>query len=104
MPKDPSSASGSCKNVNLWAPPLKSWQTGGAGAGHIASSVLVSLAWPPPTISNVGAPTLLPSYTPTGAVQMLPGHCCDWGDDDCYAEYWKWMGECGGHCNSWVYG
>ncbi len=31
-----------------------------------------SLSWPPATISNVGALTLLPSYTPTGAIPTLP--------------------------------
>lgn len=73
MPKDPREAEGVCGNSNPWNPPLRSWQTGGAGAGNIPASVTASLAWPPPTISNAGAISLLPSYTSTGAIVTLPG-------------------------------
>lgn len=73
MPKDPREASGICGNTNPWTPPLQPWQTGGAGAGNIPSSVTASLAWPPPTISNAGALSLLPSYTPTGPIPTLSG-------------------------------
>ncbi|KAI6043138.1 exo-beta-1,3-glucanase [Pisolithus marmoratus] len=72
MPKDPRVASGTCANQNLWSPPLQAWQTGGAGAGQIPASVSSEYAWPPATISNAGAITLLPSYTPTGTVATLP--------------------------------
>ncbi|RDB21561.1 putative glucan 1,3-beta-glucosidase D [Hypsizygus marmoreus] len=72
MPKDPRAAQGVCGNSNPWTPPLKSWQTGGAGADNIPASVTRDLAWPPPVISNGGAVSLLPSYTPTGTVVTLP--------------------------------
>ncbi|KIJ69590.1 glycoside hydrolase family 5 protein [Hydnomerulius pinastri MD-312] len=72
MPKDPRTASGICANQGIWSPPLQAWQTGGAGAGQIAASVSQEYAWPPATISNAGAVTLLPSYTPTGTVATLP--------------------------------
>ncbi|KAH7889854.1 exo-beta-1,3-glucanase [Phlebopus sp. FC_14] len=72
MPKDPRTASGTCADQGIWSPPLQPWQTGGAGAGQIDPSVAQSYAWPPATISNAGAVTLLPSYTPTGAVATLP--------------------------------
>lgn len=72
MPKDPRTASGICANQNVWSPPLQAWQTGGVGAGQIPASVSSSYAWPPATISNAGAVTSLPSYTPTGTVATLP--------------------------------
>lgn len=72
MPTDPRAAIGTCGNSSPWSPPLSSWQTGGAGAGQIPASAVTSLAWPPPTISSGGSITLLPSYTPTGAIPTLP--------------------------------
>jgi hypothetical protein len=72
MPKDPRAAIGACQNPNPWTPPLSAWQTGGAGAGTIASTVQAALAWPPSSISNGGAATLIPTYTPTGPVPTLP--------------------------------
>lgn len=72
MPKDPRVASGTCVNQNIWSPPLLAWQTGGAGAGQIPASVSSSYAWPPATLSNAGAVTSLPSYTPTGTIATLP--------------------------------
>lgn len=72
MPLDPRVASGTCANQDIWSPPLQAWQTGGAGAGKIAASVTSSYAWPPAQISNAGAVSLLPSYTPTGTVATLP--------------------------------
>lgn len=72
MPKDPRVASGTCANQGIWSPPLQAWQTGGAGAGQIAATVTASYTWPPAKISNAGAVTLLPSYTPTGTVATLP--------------------------------
>ncbi|KIY43608.1 glycoside hydrolase family 5 protein, partial [Fistulina hepatica ATCC 64428] len=71
MPTDPRSAMGQCKNTDPWTPPLQAWQTGGSGAGDIPASVTNSLVWPPATVSNAGAVTLLPSYTPTGTVPTL---------------------------------
>ncbi|TFK55156.1 glycoside hydrolase [Heliocybe sulcata] len=71
MPKDPRSAAGVCGNTSPWQPPLAPSQTGGSGAGSVPASVSSSLAWPPPTISNAGAVTLLPSYTQTGSVPTL---------------------------------
>ncbi|KII89223.1 glycoside hydrolase family 5 protein, partial [Plicaturopsis crispa FD-325 SS-3] len=73
MPKDPRSAYGQCGNKNPWSGPLKSYQTGGSGAGNIPASVSSSLAWPPATLSNGGPVSALPTYTPTGTVVTLPG-------------------------------
>jgi aryl-phospho-beta-D-glucosidase BglC (GH1 family) len=72
MPTDPRTANGACNNQNPWAGPLAPWQTGGAGAGQIPASISASFTWPPTLISNAGAATLLPSYTPTGTVPTLP--------------------------------
>ncbi|KAF8136159.1 glycoside hydrolase family 5 protein [Boletus edulis] len=72
MPLDPRTASGTCADKGIWSPPLKAWQTGGAGAGQIPASISQEYAWPPATISNAGAVTSLPSYTPTGTVATLP--------------------------------
>jgi len=72
MPSDPRTASGVCADKGIWSPPLKPWQTGGTGAGQIPASVSQEYAWPPATISNGGAVTKLPSYTPTGTVATLP--------------------------------
>ncbi|KAF8894486.1 glycoside hydrolase family 5 protein [Infundibulicybe gibba] len=72
MPQDPRDATGACGNASPWTPPLQSWQIGGNGAGNIPASVTSALSWPPPSISNAGAVTLLPSYTPTGPVPTLP--------------------------------
>lgn len=72
MPTDPREAIGACGGGSPFAGPLQSYQTGGAGAGDIPASVSASLAWPPPTLSNAGPITDLPSYTPTGSVPTLP--------------------------------
>ncbi|OAX38913.1 glycoside hydrolase family 5 protein [Rhizopogon vinicolor AM-OR11-026] len=72
MPTDPRTAAGTCADQGLYSPPLKAWQTGGAGAGQIAASVTASYAWPPASISNGGPVSSLPSYTPTGTVATLP--------------------------------
>jgi glucan 1,3-beta-glucosidase len=60
-----------CGNSNPWTPPLRSWQTGGAGIG-IPPSVSSSYAWPPTTISQAGSVSTLPFYTPTGTIPTLP--------------------------------
>jgi glucan 1,3-beta-glucosidase len=73
MPKDPREAVGVCGNTSPWNPPLRSWQTGGAGAGNIPATASAALAWPPPVISNAGSISLLPSYTSTGTLVTLPG-------------------------------
>lgn len=72
MPTDPRAATGICGYSSPWSPPLQAWQTGGAGAGNIPASASASLVWPPPSLSNGGAITLLPSYTPTGSLVTLP--------------------------------
>jgi glucan 1,3-beta-glucosidase len=71
MPTDPRTAAGTCGNTSPWQGPLQPYQTGGAGAGNIPASVTSSLAWPPATISNGGAITSLPSYTPTASLITL---------------------------------
>jgi glucan 1,3-beta-glucosidase len=72
MPTDPRQAEGVCQNADPWTGSLSAWQTGGAGAGTIAASATAGLGWPPVSISNAGAATLLPTYTPTGPVPTLP--------------------------------
>ncbi|KXN85497.1 putative glucan 1,3-beta-glucosidase D [Leucoagaricus sp. SymC.cos] len=72
MPDDPRDAAGACGNQSPWNPPLQAWQTGGAGAGNIPATVTSSYPWPPTTISDAGAVSLLPSYTPTGPIPTLP--------------------------------
>ena len=72
MPTDPREAAGTCGNSDPWDGPLEAWQTGGSGAGQIPASFTSSYAWPPTSISNAGAATLLPTYTQTGAIPTLP--------------------------------
>ncbi|KAF9532305.1 exo-beta-1,3-glucanase [Crepidotus variabilis] len=71
MPTNPQDAVGACGNTSPFAPPLKSWQTGGAGVG-IPDSVSNALAWPPTSISAAGAVATLPAYTATGPIPTLP--------------------------------
>jgi len=71
MPTDPREADGICGNSSPWTPPLSAWQTGGVGAGTLAADQ-AALVWPPRTISNAGAASRLPIYTPTGVVPTLP--------------------------------
>ncbi|KAJ7261309.1 glycoside hydrolase superfamily [Mycena haematopus] len=77
MPTDPRTAVGQCGNTNPFQGPLSAWQTGGAGAGAIPSSVLNSLSWPPQSIvfaNSVTSPAgALPTYTPAGTPITLPG-------------------------------
>ncbi|KAJ7238808.1 glycoside hydrolase superfamily [Mycena haematopus] len=77
MPPDPRAAVGQCGNPSPFAGPLSAWQTGGAGAGSIATAVLNSLAWPPPSIffpNGISTPgNLLPTYAPQGTPVTLPG-------------------------------
>lgn len=72
MPKDPRDSIGTCGGGSVFDGPLAPSATGGSGADTIPSSVSSSLAWPPPTISNAGAATLLPTYTPTASLITLP--------------------------------
>jgi glucan 1,3-beta-glucosidase len=72
MPTDPRAAVGTCGNSSPWQGPLQPYQTGGSGAGNIPAPVTSSLPWPPPTLSNAGAVTDLPSYTPTAPIITLP--------------------------------
>ncbi|KAF8630431.1 hypothetical protein AX15_002978, partial [Amanita polypyramis BW_CC] len=72
MPLDPREADGTCGNTNPWIPPLKPWQTGGAGAGNVPPGSTDNFPWPPANIANGGPVNLLPAYTPTGAVPTLP--------------------------------
>lgn len=73
MPTDPRQAVGQCNNAHPWSPPLDAWMTGGAGAGNIPATVTSLYPWPPAAISNGGAVTELPQYTPTGVVPTLAG-------------------------------
>lgn len=70
MPLDPRDSTGNCGNPNPFKGPLEPWQTGGTGAGVAVSSG--SAVWPPASISNGGAVSLLPTYTPTGSIVTLP--------------------------------
>ncbi|KAK6978188.1 glycoside hydrolase family 5 protein [Favolaschia claudopus] len=78
IPTDPRTAVGKCAALGVqgssFSGTFSSWQTGGAGAGTIAAAATRSFGqWPPATLSNVDedAMTLLPTYTPTGAVPTL---------------------------------
>lgn len=75
MPADPRQADGVCQPTATWASPLSAWQTGGAGAGALPSTLSAQYPWPPASISNPGfsasAASLLPTYTPTGSVATL---------------------------------
>ncbi|KAF6749462.1 exo-beta-1,3-glucanase [Ephemerocybe angulata] len=71
MPADPREAAGACGNTNPWQPPLQPWMTGGAGAGDIPQTFLASYTWPPTSLTTVGPPAGLPSYTPTGSIITL---------------------------------
>ncbi|THH06748.1 hypothetical protein EW145_g3869 [Phellinidium pouzarii] len=73
MPTDPRDSTGQCGGGNVWVGPLAPSATGGSGTAQIPASVSSSLSWPPATISNGGAVTDLPSYTPTGSVPTLTG-------------------------------
>jgi len=77
MPKDPRDSQGKC--AALGVTPTQQfdgtylpWQTGGEGAGDIPPSATASFPWPPVSITNIGAPSLMPQYTPTGVVTTLP--------------------------------
>ena len=76
MPKDPRSSIGYCNNAGVnspWTPPLKSWQTGGNGAGTVDPTFVASYgAWPPASLSGVENVQYAPTYTATGAVPTLP--------------------------------
>lgn len=72
MPTDPRESVGKCGSTHLFVGPLAPSATGGTGADTIPASVSEEFAWPPPTLSNAGAITALPSYTPTGVVPTLP--------------------------------
>ncbi|KAF8636641.1 hypothetical protein AX17_003449 [Amanita inopinata Kibby_2008] len=72
MPADPREADGVCGNTDPWAPPLKSWQIGGDGAGNVPPGSTDNLPWPPANIVNAGPVNQLPAYTPTGVVPTLP--------------------------------
>ncbi|KAI5122037.1 hypothetical protein M0805_006022 [Coniferiporia weirii] len=73
MPEDPRDSTGQCGGGNVFAGPLAASATGGPGANEIPASVSSALSRPPPTISNAGAVTILPSYTPTGSIPTLAG-------------------------------
>ena len=62
MPKDPRAAIGFCRDNSVPANPLPAWQTGGAGAGQLASTI----AFPP------AASRTLPAYTQSGPIPTLP--------------------------------
>jgi len=73
MPTDPREAIGTCGNTSPWQPPLRPWQTGGAGAGDIPASVTRQYAWPPAAISQAGPINAIPRYTSTGThVTLTP--------------------------------
>lgn len=72
---DPRTAVGTCLKQGLpnnpFTPPLKAWQTGGAGAGTIAPVQLSSYGtWPPATLSGANPPYA--TYTATATITTLP--------------------------------
>ena len=75
MPTDPRKSQGKCAALGVnsqFSGTYLPWQTGGDGAGSIPASVSALYPWPPATISNGGAPAVLPQYTPTGSISTLP--------------------------------
>ncbi|KAI0302303.1 glycoside hydrolase family 5 protein [Multifurca ochricompacta] len=79
MPKDPRASIGKCQALGGIQAPFSgtysAWQTGGPGAGTIASDASSSFSqWPPSTISGVDGVRFaaLPTYTPTGSISTLP--------------------------------
>jgi len=73
MPKDPREAQGVCGGADPFVPPLKPWQTGGAGANDIPAGATDAIAWPPASLSIGGPIAALPSYTAAGPIPTLPG-------------------------------
>ncbi|RDX49667.1 glycoside hydrolase [Lentinus brumalis] len=79
IPSDPRDTLGTCASLGYpqdlpWNGTYQSWQTGGSGAGTIASTALASFSqYPPPSLSNVNGadPTQLPMYTATSVVPTL---------------------------------
>ncbi|KIJ63488.1 glycoside hydrolase family 5 protein [Hydnomerulius pinastri MD-312] len=80
MPTDPRTAVGTCAALGVTGQPFNgqydSWQTGGAGAGTIAPSLIQSYSqYPPPGMSGLPAganQALMPTYTSTSAIPTLP--------------------------------
>ncbi|KAI0636782.1 glycoside hydrolase [Trametes polyzona] len=72
MPTDPRGSEGVCDNSDPFNPPLKAWQTGGAGAGQIPQSIQAALAWPPQSLTDVANLAAVPQYTQTGSLVSLP--------------------------------
>ncbi|KAI0371071.1 glycoside hydrolase [Pilatotrama ljubarskyi] len=78
MPKDPRTASGMCASLGVAGQPFdgnfQPWQTGGPGAGTIASAATASVQPWPPVFSHVPteSASILPQYTSTGTVVTLP--------------------------------
>ncbi|KAI0647238.1 glycoside hydrolase [Trametes meyenii] len=72
MPTDPRDSQGACDSSDPFTPPLKAWQTGGAGAGQIPATAQAALAWPPQSLTDVADVATLPQYTQTGALLSLP--------------------------------
>lgn len=70
IPTDPRDSIGKCGGLGAsFSGEFQPWQTGGAGAGQVAST----FAWPPATIQNApAAAAQLPTYTPTGTIATLP--------------------------------
>ncbi|KAF7311531.1 Glycoside hydrolase [Mycena kentingensis (nom. inval.)] len=78
MPTDPRQSDGQCGNTDPFQGPLKAWQTGGAGAGQIATDyIAANLQWPPASISFANGQksdaAALPTYAQSGTPVTLPG-------------------------------
>lgn len=75
IPTDPRLSIGVCAALgdpgSAFDGVYESWQTGGAGAGQVAATVVAEFGqWPPSSIAGVGE-AVLPTYTPTGSVITL---------------------------------
>ncbi|KAJ7578638.1 glycoside hydrolase family 5 protein [Mycena floridula] len=71
MPKDPRTTSGKCPGVTPFSGEYQPWMTGGPGAGKAAATA--GFNFPPADIANAGDADALPTYTPTGTINTLPG-------------------------------
>lgn len=75
IPANPRDSVGLCPKQGFNTPfagPLLPSQTGGEGAGTILPTFLQAYGqWPPASLANVPNVTVLPTYTPTGAIPTL---------------------------------
>ncbi|PPQ73542.1 hypothetical protein CVT24_007452 [Panaeolus cyanescens] len=75
IPRDPRTAIGVCGPPDgpIFDDSFDAWVTGGAGAGNLRPAQTEPYPFPPTALADAPAPvSLLPVYTPTGAISTLP--------------------------------